>query len=167
MSACGIRPKSRVLRAVVGAALVSAAIAAVAVGLYREADRARRAETADSRLADPAVSRAVVVYYFHGDLRCDTCRDIESRTSRLVKANFADEIASDRLRFAVVNFDAPADRHFRDDFDLAFGAVVVQAAGHPDSWENLSDVWTLIHDEPAAFDEYLNRHIRAALEKAG
>ncbi len=148
-------------------AIIAVAVVAVIVGLARETDRARQAAAVPVVATSATESSVVRVYYFHGDTRCDTCLSIEEQTARLVRTRFAEEIASNRLRFEVVNFDAPAGRHFRDDFDLAFGAVVVQTGVAPGSWRNLNEVWTLIHEDVAAFDAYLETHIRDVLEKAG
>jgi hypothetical protein len=170
------RPGGSVLKTALGVAIVAIAIAAVAVGLFREADHAREAEQiAATPAATSAIEtapgakahqpNAVIVYYFHGDYRCETCLAIESQTVRAVETNFADEIDAGRLRLEIVNFDAPANRHFRADYNLAFGTVLVQGAG--EAWENLDNVWDLVHEDPADFETYLVDQIRPMLDAAG
>lgn len=71
------------------------------------------------------------------------------------------------LRFEVVNFEQPEHRHFRDDFGLSFGSVVVHGPGPEVQWENLGEVWKLIHDDPAKFEACIVRHVQSMLEAAG
>ena len=39
------------------------------------------------------LQEGLVVYYFHGDIRCPTCRAIESQTKDVVERDFADQLA--------------------------------------------------------------------------
>ena len=41
----------------------------------------------------------LVVYYFHGQVRCPTCRKLESYAEEAIKTCFADELASGRIRW--------------------------------------------------------------------
>lgn len=170
-------PRGGALRNALGVAIVVIAIAAVAVGFLREADRAREAEEIAAAPSTPASNvspdssamrlEPVIVYYFHGDHRCETCLAIEAQTTQVIEKQFAGAVDAGRLRLDVVNFDAPANRHFRDDYELAFGGVLVQGAGPEREWEILDDVWDLIHDDPADFEKYLVDHIQPMLDRAG
>lgn len=144
------------VKPILGIVLVAAAIGAVAIGVAREGSKAGSAEVANASAEQP---RVVTVYYFHGETRCETCLAIEAATERVVHERFADELAAGTLRYEAVNYDASAGRHFRDDYDLAFGSVVVQGVGEARPWENLAEVWSLIHDDPAKFEAYLIEHI--------
>jgi len=159
------RSKAALIRGAAGVVLVLLALSAVAIGLTREATRAGAA--AHDPATDAPAQKQVSVYYFHGDERCATCLAIEAQTTDVVREHFAPELDLGQLRYEVVNYDEPANQHFRDDFDLAYGTVVVQGADEARSWESLDDVWTLIHDDPADFEAYLVEHIRAALESPG
>lgn len=161
-------PKHKsIAKPVVGLALVAVAIAAVAIGLARESSKSEATDPTEAAVTTVEQPQMVTVYYFHGDTRCETCLSIEAATERVVRERFADELASGALRYEAVNYDTPANRHFRDDYDLAFGSVVVQGAGDSRPWENLADVWSLIHDDPATFDAYLDEHIAHMLAVAG
>jgi hypothetical protein len=147
---------SRAPKLIGGALLVALAVIAVAVGALREV---RRSSEAAALAASPTPAHqpdVVRVYYFHTDTRCDTCLKIEQQTADLVRAAFASDISNGRVQYQAVNFDAPEHRHFRDEFDLSFGSVVVVRGN---TWENLSDVWTLVHQDQAAFDRYLTERI--------
>ena len=149
----------RLAKPALGILLIAIAAAAVVVGIARQGPRPAPAHAATTEEAP----QAVTVYYFHGDERCETCLAIEAATERTIRERFAEALAEGTLRYRAVNYDTPADRHFRDDFDLAFGSVVVQGTGPQARWENLADVWTLIHEEPAAFEAYLLEHITPML----
>lgn len=146
----------RFLRLAGSALVIVVAVGALGVGLVREVGRSQASSSPTERPPEPAV---VTVYYFHGDVRCPTCRAIEARTTRTVHDEFADELAVGRLRFEVVNYDTPENLHFRDDFDLSFGSVIVQGAGADRPWENLADVWTLVNSDQLLFESYLVEHI--------
>jgi|GEM_PF-1684910 len=148
----------------IGIVLVAVAIGAVAIGVVRENSKSVTDEVVSAPAEQPQV---VTVYYFHGDTRCETCRAIEVATERVVRTWFAEELASGTLRYEAVNYDAPADRHFQDDYELAFGSVVVQGVGEARPWENLADVWSLIHDDRAEFEAYLVEHITPMLAANG
>lgn len=147
-----------------GLALVVVAIGAVAIGLAREASKSPVVEAALTPIERP---QAVTVYYFHGETRCPTCLKIEAATERVVSEWFPDQLDAGTLRYEAVNYDVPSDRHFRNDYNLAFGSVVVQGVGEARPWENLAEVWSLIHDDPAVFEAYLVEHITIMLETAG
>jgi hypothetical protein len=89
-------------------------------------------------------------------VRCGTCRSIETQTRDTVQSVFSEDIAAGRLRFLAVNYDTPENQHFRDDFDLSFGSVIVSRGAR---FENLSDVWTLVDEQRSEFDAYLVDHV--------
>ena len=150
------------LRSALGLAVVLVAVASAAMGLRRES--ARTAAVAEAAASSASPAEAAVVYYFHGDARCPTCLSIERQTGLVLESRFADELAGGSLSFEVVNFDAAGGRHYRDEYDLAFGTVVVQAPGQDGAWRNLSEVWTLIRATRFEFEEYLVDNVREVLE---
>jgi hypothetical protein len=98
-----------------------------------------------------------VVFYFHGNMRCKTCKDIENQSRDAITSTFAGQIGSGALEWRSVNFDTPENKHFRDDFDLAYQSVIVaeERDGRIVRWENLADVWTKIHESPKEFEDYV------------
>jgi hypothetical protein len=79
----------RTMRRVAAFAIIAIAALTLVYGVWKQ--DANRTET---DTASPAAQRAypdvVTVYYFHGDTRCDTCLDIESKTWPRLRSNFAD-----------------------------------------------------------------------------
>ena len=47
---------------------------------------------------------AVTVYYFHGNMRCPTCRAIESQAHETVQSDFASQLDSGEVIWKVLNY---------------------------------------------------------------
>ena len=135
----------------------------IAAMIYKEA-RAREgaappaanAATAPARQQSRDVAH-LVVYYFHGDTRCTTCRAIEEQSHAAITGNFKEALAEGQLEWRLVNFDTPGNSHFRDDFQLSFQSVVLveERDGKVVRWKNLADVWTKIHETPQQFEQFV------------
>ena len=50
-------------------------------------------------------TNCVMTFYFHGNLRCDTCRTIERYTKETIETYFKDELRANELCFEVINTD--------------------------------------------------------------
>ena len=136
---------------------VAASIVVLAVKSLRE-----NPQTAD---AEPAFADEVIVYYFHGKIRCPKCRRIETYAHEAVRTGFAKQLAGGRLRGQVVDYELPENRHFATDFELAAPTVVLveMSGGGRKQWKNLDRVWELVGDKEA-FVEYVQQEMRAWLE---
>lgn len=75
------------------------------------------ADGAQQRLAD----HRVIVYYFHGRERCETCRNLEADAKEAVRTAFAEKLAAGKMEWRIVDFDRPQDAHF--DLDYKLGGV--------------------------------------------
>ena len=95
--------------------------------------------------------KGVVVYYFHGDVRCATCR----------------KLASGAMSFHAVNVDETPNKHFITDFQLTTKAVVVveYANGKPVRHTNLNKIWQLVGNKDHFF-AYVQAETRAFLKGA-
>jgi hypothetical protein len=87
----------------------------------------------------------VVAYYFYGNKRCATCRNIEAYTREALRANFAGELEAGELEMQFVNVDIPSNEHFIEDFDLLTKSVVLVriSGGRVVEWRNLDRIWDL------------------------
>jgi hypothetical protein len=96
----------------------------------------------------------VVAYYFHGNVRCATCRKIEAYTDEAVAGGFPDELESGAVSWQVVNVDVDANKHFIEDFQLVTRSVVLAQYrdGKVVRWQNLGKVWQLVRDEERFID---------------
>ncbi len=117
--------------------------------------------------AAPAGSKTVV-YYFHGNQRCKTCKQIEALTKKIVEESFAAQLKDGSMDVRVVNVDQAENEHFVDDYELAVRSVVVSKVdgGKETNWRRLDKVWQLVHDE-AAFAAYLREEIGLLLKGKG
>lgn len=104
----------------------------------------------------PAATARVVAYYFHSNHRCPTCRAIEANG----QAALADAVRDGRVEWRVVNYDEAANKHFAQDYELAFASLVLVDTGSrsPSRWKNLDRVWELYKDSPA-FARYVQQEL--------
>jgi hypothetical protein len=103
----------------------------------------------------------IVAYYFHGNMRCKTCRAIEAYSEEAIKTGFAEELESGRLIWRAVNTDEAENKHFIEDFELATKSVVLAEYrnGELGRWQNLNQVWQLVRDK-ARFVDYVRNETR-------
>jgi len=101
---------------------------------------------------------AVTAYYFHGNVRCVTCRKLEAWSRAAIETGFA---AQD-VQWVAVNVDETGNGHFVKDYSLTTRAVVLVEAG-TGRWKNLPAIWDLVDDE-AAFTKYVQEEARAFRE---
>lgn len=103
--------------------------------------------------------RRVVVYYFHGDTRCNTCRTIESYTKEAINTDYSKELESGRLEWRVVNVEDAGNEHFIDDYELSTRTVVLSelSNGQEVRWTKLERVWQLVRNKEE-FVAYINEN---------
>ncbi len=136
--------------------LLAAAVLGVAVADEPKDDSAAVAAiNADSSKADDtAVSTdKVYAYYFHGDVRCATCKKLEAYSGDALTTGFEKELGDSSLVWEAVNYDREANKHYIDDFQLYTKALVLfrQKDGKITDWKNLDKIWELVGDK----DEYI------------
>lgn len=114
--------------------------------------------------SDELPADGMVVYYFHGDTRCPTCRSIESFAHEAVEKNFGEELAQEKILWRVVNYEQPSGEHYVTDYEIFAPTVVLVRTqqGQSVAWQNLDRVWELVADR-AAFDTYVVAEIRRLL----
>jgi hypothetical protein len=107
----------------------------------------------DEGTAAAAETPRFVVFYFHGNMRCATCRKLEAYSEEAITAGFADELKSGVLAFRPVNVDEAENKHFVQDFQLTNKSVVVveYREGKVARFENLNEIWQRVRDK----DDYL------------
>lgn len=150
--------------AVTGLLLIFVAASVVAF-VVKQTRPAR--EPAAPALPATAAGRQVVAYYFHGNVRCMTCRAIEAQTQHTLQAQFADALRTGALEWRVVNVDAAGNEHYVKDYALTTRSVVLVELhdGQQVRWSNLGRVWELAHNPPA-FGDYIATETRRYLEKS-
>lgn len=87
----------------------------------------------------------VTAYYFHSNVRCSTCRNIERMTKEAIAT-------IPNVKFETVNTDEAENKHFLTDYGLYTKSVVLVA---PDGkWKNLDQIWNFVRSEPE-FKNYI------------
>ncbi len=107
--------------------------------------------TADVAASENAAPIKVVAYYFHGNMRCYSCKLIESFTVEAIETGFADDIKSGRVELKSVNVEESGNEHYIQDYQLASRSVVVARfeEGQQKDWRRLDEVWQLVRDKEA------------------
>lgn len=115
--------------------------------------------------ADHKTSRQIVTTYFHGDVRCYTCKKIEADARAAIEHAFPAELADGRVVFKSVNVDRPENAHFNQDYSLVTRSLVIteEVEGKVVRWVNLEKIWQLVRDE-AAYYHYVVDGVRTYLD---
>jgi hypothetical protein len=114
--------------------------------------------------AGEPVDDAVMVYYFHGNMRCPTCRAIESQAHETVESDFASQLESGEVIWKILNYEEPAGTELGKRFEIQMPVVVVARTkgGEIEDWRRLDQVWALVGDRPA-FAEFVRNEISRML----
>ena len=117
--------------------------------------RGSTAAMTSSQVAEDAYD-GVVLYYFHGDRRCRTCRTIEKYLEESAATFFPEELAAGTLRWRPVNVEESQNRRFVTEFGFdSRSAVIAEMKGDAvERATKLDLVWQLVRDKPA-FMEYV------------
>jgi hypothetical protein len=109
--------------------------------------------------------RKVVATYFHGNVRCATCRKVEMYAQEAVEQGFQAEIDAGAVEFRAVNVEEPENRHFIQDYQLMTRSVVVteEVDGAVAQWTRLDQVWAFVGNRPAYLN-YVQDAVRGYLE---
>ncbi len=109
----------------------------------------------------------VIVYYFHGNYRCPTCKKIERLSREVVLDNFKKELSTGALLYRVVDVEEPQNAHFVNDFSLFTKSLVLveEKNGKITHYKNLGKIWVLIRDEKA-FKDYVKEEVEAFIKGA-
>lgn len=118
----------------------------------------------DTGKAPESKNKKIIVCYFHGNIRCPACIDLENFTKSEVETSFADAIRNGKMEWRVVNYDVKGNEHFMDDYKLYAQSVVILTIndGKETSWKNLNRVWQLVQNE-SNFREYIRGEVAACL----
>jgi len=113
----------------------------------------------------PAQKRRIVATYFHGNVRCATCRKVEAYAREAVEEGFRPEVAAGVVEFRAVNVELAENTHFVEDFRLTNKSVIVteEVDGVVARWAKLDEVWGLVGNHDACLG-YVRDAVRGYLE---
>jgi hypothetical protein len=108
----------------------------------------------------------LVVYYFHSNARCPTCRAIESQAQETVQTHFASQLDDGELVWKILNYETPSVKPLASKFEIQNPVVVLakMKGGEIEDWKRLDEVWALVGDKPA-FTKYVQGEIERMLAK--
>lgn len=112
------------------------------------------------------VGDGLVVYYFHGNLRCPTCRSIESQAHETVQTHFASPLSDGAVTWKIVNYEQAVAKPLATKFEIQMPVVVLAKMkdGRVEDWKRLDEVWALVGDKHA-FTKYVRGEIERMLEQ--
>jgi hypothetical protein len=110
------------------------------------------------------VSDGLVVYYFHSNIRCPTCRSIEAQAQETVQTHFASQLGNGKVIWRIVNYEQASAKPLADKFQLQMPVVVLARVkdGKIEDWKRLDEVWAVVGDKPA-FTKYVRGEIERML----
>ena len=111
-------------------------------------------------------TQKTILYYFHGTMRCPTCKKFESYTNEVLQMDFPDAMKSGTLEWRIVNVDLPENKHFVNDYQLYTKSLVIvkMQDGKQSEWKNLDKIWEIVSDK-SIFMNYVKGEINGYLEK--
>jgi hypothetical protein len=138
---------------IVGGLLLLFVAASVVFVLYKEIG-AKDGSSKKVDIKKDAHPSMVVVYYFHGNMRCGACRTIERLTKKAVLEGFADEVEKGTVKFVEVNVEEGGNSHYVKQYQLSTRSVVVSKLedGKEVKWNRLDKVWQLLSDHNEFID---------------
>ncbi len=116
-----------------------------------------------------AATRKVIAYYFHGNIRCQSCITVEQYSSEAISEGFQTELRNGLLEYQVVNVDKPGNEHYFDDYQLkSWSLVLVEFRdGKQTKWRILDKVWDYVLKDQAHFHDYVKKEIKEFLGGEG
>lgn len=107
----------------------------------------------------------LIVYYFHGHMRCPTCHKLESYAKEALETFFAEQLANKKMQWEVISIEAPENEHYIKDYQLVTRSVVLSkvADGKELAWKNLDQIWAKVGDKNS-YLEYIRNSITKFLE---
>lgn len=107
----------------------------------------------------------IIVYYFHGNMRCRSCKTIEKYTKEAVEQKYGDQIKKGLVEIKTVNVEKGNNSHFIKDYQLVSRSVVVSRVknGEEKEWKRLDKVWSLFNNE-AKFFKYIQENVDSLIK---
>jgi hypothetical protein len=121
---------------------------------------AKKKSKSPPKKTESKVTHKIVVYYFHGKFRCETCKRMEAYSTEAIKNGFPDQLKSGILEWQVVNVEEKGNEHFVKDYELFTKSLVMveMKDGKQVRWKNLEKIWDLSTDKDA-FVKYVKDEV--------
>ncbi len=112
-------------------------------------------------------SAKVIVYYFHGNFRCVSCRKLEAVSRQAVTSGFSGDLKHGDLQWQTVNVEQAGNEHFASDYHLFSRSLVIVRFkdGKQVEYKTLEKAWELLNDDEA-LTKYVQSEVRDYLQKS-
>jgi uncharacterized protein YcfL len=102
----------------------------------------------------------VLVYYFHGRMRCPTCINIQAAVKATIEENFVD---NKEVKFVEIDFSQSENAAIAEKYEIAWSSVVIAKA---DEHTNLTDeAFALINTNPEELKRLVKEETKSYLDK--
>jgi hypothetical protein len=142
--------------------------------IYLVSQESKRAVAGAPGNADTAASATgnapqakVIVYYFHGNFRCVSCRKLEAVSHEAVTIGFSEELKRGDLQWRTVNVEQSGNEHFISDYRLFSRSLVLvkSRGGQQVEYKNLMKAWELLRNDEA-LKKYVQAEVRDYLRES-
>lgn len=146
---------------------VAAAVVTIALKNSRDSSTETVAAGTETNREIPLPTDGLVVYFFHGETRCPTCRKIEAFAHEAIDDAFQAKLASGKIVWQLANYEAPENVQAAKNYEVYSSSVVLVRSqqSQPAEWRNLTRVWELVGDKDA-FKSYVREQTHEMLSTA-
>lgn len=158
-------------RRVIQVALLLFVAGSVIFLVSQESKRSIASASGSPGVATPTTGNApqakVIVYYFHGNFRCVSCRKLEGVSHEAVMTGFSEELKRDDLQWRTVNVEQSENQHYISDYRLFSRSLVLVKFrnGQQVEFKNLMKAWELLRNDEA-LKKYVQSEVRAYLQES-
>jgi hypothetical protein len=119
-----------------------------------------------ARAEAPPDSTVVLVRYFHGTVRCQTCLRIESFTDQIMRSRFKGALKSGRIVWSAIDYDKENDTASIHRYALDAPGLILSRMvnGRETEWTKLEKIWDLA-DDYGKFQAYVVANVREMTNK--
>ncbi|TWT83300.1 hypothetical protein CA13_47650 [Planctomycetes bacterium CA13] len=140
-------------------------VAAIATVLLKESAKETPTDISVKEVTAEAIpENGLVATFFHGEVRCPTCRTIEQYAHEAIEEGFPEQFAAGEIQWRTMNYETPSNQHFAEDYEIYSSTVVLVRTldGKPEQWRNLEEVWNHVNDKES-FSEYVQSEAKEML----
>jgi hypothetical protein len=160
------------IKRIITSILIAFVIISIAFVIIKESRPKQQKDTADviskaaasenKILKNQKEESCLIVYYFHGNMRCRNCMAFEQYTRDAMDEFFAEKMREGKLIYKVMNVDDNENEHFISDYSLTTKSVVLVkfTDGKEVKWKNLDEIWKLVANKKQ-FINYIKSEVNS------
>ena len=112
------------------------------------------------------IKQTFIMYYFHGHLRCTTCKNMEKWAKHVMRIKFKNELKQGTIKFQAINYETKENEHFLDKYMISNKHIILSKieSGEEKSWKELDKIWIMVQDRPI-YETYIENEIKDFIKK--